>query len=150
MYRAGLADVSDGIAIHTYGFIDAPNDAPSPARLNLRRAELLRDIMRRYDDDSPVYITETGWNDSPRWSKAVSPSRRIAYTLEAASYGEGRWDWAHTICIWVMRFPAPTGSYPDHFTLVTTDFITTPIYHALQAYARGWESEGSLWLPPPA
>ncbi len=149
MYEAGLADVSDGIAMHTYGFTSAPEVVPSANRLNYRRAELLRDIMLRYDDPSPVYVTETGWNDSPRWSMAVAPSRRIAYTLAALDYGENQWDWAEVVCIWVMRFPSPTGTYPDHFTLVTPDFVTSPIYHALQAAARGWADEETLWLPPP-
>jgi hypothetical protein len=149
MYRAGLATVSDGIAMHTYGFTSSANEPPSASRLNHRRAELLHDLMLRYGDESPVYITEMGWNDHPRWAKAVTPSRRIAYTLDALALGARQWDWAHTLCIWVMRFPAPTGSYPDDFTLVTPDFIAKPIYHVLQAYARGWSSGGNLWLPPP-
>lgn len=150
MYRAGLADVSDGIAMHTYGFVAQPDESPAPDRLNYRRAELLRAIMLRYDDESRAYVTETGWNDNPRWAKAVSPSQRIAYTIEGLSLSDERWDWAETICLWVMRFPAPTSSYPDDFTLVTPEFERKPIYYALQAYARGWDSGGQLWLPPPA
>lgn len=149
MYRAGLADVSDGIAIHTYGFTAPPHETPASDRLNYRRAELLRDIMLRYGDESPVYITETGWNDSPRWDKAVSPSQRIVYTVAGVAFAGEAWDWAEVICLWVMRFPAPTGSYPDDFTLVTPEFERKPIYYALQAYARDWTTGGQLWLPPP-
>jgi hypothetical protein len=150
MYDAGMAAVSDGIAIHTYGFAAPPGESPARDRLNYRRAELLRAIMLAHGDDMPAYITETGWNDNSRWSKAVAPSSRIAYTLEAVSFAEDRWDWAEAICIWVMRFPAPTNSYPDDFTLVTSEFERKPIYHALQAYGRGWETESVFWLPPPA
>ena len=89
MYRAGLADVSDGIAIHTYGFTAPPEEPPAPDRLNYRRAELLRAIMLMHGDESRAYITETGWNDSPRWAKAVSPSQRIAYTVDAVSFARG-------------------------------------------------------------
>jgi hypothetical protein len=149
MYAAGVADVSDGIAMHTYGFTSPPDEAPSPDRLNYRRAELHRAIMERYGDDSPVYITETGWNDHPRWTKAVTPARRIAYTLDALAFAETRWAWVEVICLWVMRFPAPTGSYPDDFTLVTPEFQLKPIYYAVQSYARGGTSGGDLWLPPP-
>jgi hypothetical protein len=151
MYRAGLAEVSDGIAIHTYGFTRPPDDEPAPDRLNFRRAELHHAIMARYGDaEAPVYITEMGWNDHPRWAQAVAPSQRIAYTLDAFEIASRDWSWARTLCIWVIRFPAPVGSYPDDFTLVTPDFQIKPIYTALQAYARGWESGEPLWLPPPS
>jgi hypothetical protein len=53
------------------------------------------------------------------------------------------------MCVWAFRYPAPTYSYPDNFTLVTTDFQLKPIYYALQAYAMGEERRGDLWLPPP-
>jgi hypothetical protein len=149
MYEAGVTNVSDGIAMHTYGFTSAPDEAPAPDRLNYRRAELHRAIMQRYGDNSPVYITETGWNDHPRWTKAVTPARRIAYTLEGLAFAEDRWAWAEVICLWVMRFPAPTGSYPDDFTLVTPEFQPKPIYYAVQSYARGGSQGGVLWLPPP-
>ncbi|MCC6611982.1 MAG: beta-galactosidase [Anaerolineae bacterium] len=150
MYEAGLADVSDAIAIHPYGFTSPPEAAPGFDALNFRRAELLHDIMLRYGDaDKPVYITETGWNDHPRWASAVTPSLRIAYTLDALDYTQREWPWLQSLCLWVMRFPAPTNSYPDGFTLVTPDFQPKPIYDAVQAYARGWSPGGALWLSPP-
>jgi hypothetical protein len=150
LYEAGLADVSDAIAVHTYGFTAPADEPPAPDVLNFRRAELLRAIMTRSgDSDAPVYITETGWNDHPRWTKAVTPSQRIAYTLDSLAYTQREWPWVETLCIWVMRFPAPTYSYPDDFTLVTPDFQLKPIYYALQAYARGWSTGDPLWLPPP-
>ncbi|MDX1991600.1 MAG: cellulase family glycosylhydrolase [bacterium] len=151
MYAAGAADYFDALAIHTYGFTEPPQAAPAPDVLNFRRAELLYEIVRQYDNAAtPVYITESGWNDDPRWTKAVRPSQRIAYTLDALRWVEDEWDWAETFCLWIFRYPRPTGRYPDYFTLVTPEFQLKPIYSAVQAYARGWESEGALWLPPPA
>jgi polysaccharide biosynthesis protein PslG len=137
MYAAGLADVSDAIAMHTYGFTEAPSAAPDFAVLNFRRAELLYDVMRYYGDEAtPVYITETGWNDDPRWTRAVSPAQRIGYTIEAYEYADTQWEWLEKLCLWVMRFPAPTNTYPDGFTLVTPGFELRPIYTALQAFGR--------------
>jgi hypothetical protein len=151
MYKAGAAPYFDALAVHTYGFVHPPEAEPAADRLNFRRAELLHDIMHRYDDpEKPVYITETGWNDSPRWNNAVSPAQRIQYTLNAYHWAEEHWDWAEKMCLWVFRFPAPTQSYPDHFTFTTTSFQQLPIYHAVQDYARGWESETELWLPAPS
>lgn len=150
LYQAGAHANFDALAVHTYGF-NAPADAP-PARdaLNFRRAELLRAVMVRYGDaDKPVYITESGWNDHPRWIYGVTPSQRIRYTLDALTRAESAWDWAQTVCVWVLRYPRPTYSYPDSFTLITPDFQFMPIYYALQAYARGWQTSEALWLPAP-
>jgi hypothetical protein len=150
IYQAAGQHYFDALAMHTYGFTDAPEAEPGEESLNFRRAELLYDIMARYDDPhTPVYITESGWNDNPRWTKAVSPAQRVAYTVNAFRWAETEWPWLDKLCIWVFRYPASTRSYPDNFTLITPDFQTTPIYAALQAYARGWQLDEDLWLPAP-
>lgn len=151
LYEAGAADYFDALAVHTYGFTDPPAAEPGFDLLNFRRAELLHDIMLRYDrPDKPVYITETGWNDHPRWTKAVRPAQRVQYTIEAYEYTEANWPWLDKMCIWVLRYPAPTRSYPDNFTLITPGFQPRPIYYAIQSYAQGLERSADLWLPPPA
>lgn len=151
LYEAGAADYFDALAVHTYGFTEPPEAHPGAELLNFRRAELLHAIMLRYDrPDKPVYITETGWNDNPRWTKAVRPAQRVAYTLGAYEWTEQNWSWLEKMCLWAFRYPAPTQSYPDNFTMVTPDFQIKPIYYAVQAYARGWERNESLWLPAPS
>lgn len=136
LYDWGLADYYDALAIHTYGFRFPPEEPPDPAALNFRRAELLRDIMvENGDADKSVYITESGWNDHPRWTKAVRPGQRITYTIDAFEYAEENWPWTESLCVWAFRFPAPVRSYPDYFTLVTDNFTPKPIYYALQAWA---------------
>ncbi len=151
MYANGAADYFDALAIHTYGFTHPPLQAPADDQLNFRRAELLFEIMARYNDsETPVYITETGWNDHPRWVQAVRPSQRVQYTVDALAYAEDNWHNVEEICIWAFRYPLPTLSYPDNFTLVSTDFQLSPLYYAIQAYAYGDEQEGTLWLTPPS
>ncbi len=141
-YEWGAKDYFDALAIHTYGFKFPPEEPPAPDVLNFRRAELLREIMVEYGDgDKPVYITESGWNDHPRWTKAVSSGQRITYTIDALEYAEENWPWVEEMCIWAMRYPRPVYSYPDYFTLVAPDFTPKPIYYELQAWARGWENE---------
>lgn len=150
LYQAGAADYFDALAVHTYGFTEPPEAEPGPEILNFRRAELLHEIMRRYDRmDKPVYITESGWNDHPRWTKAVRPAQRVAYTIDAFEYAEENWPWLVKLCLWVLRYPAPARGYPDHFTFLGTNFEIRPIFYAVQAYARGWERSDSLWLPAP-
>jgi hypothetical protein len=108
--------------------------------------ELLREVMQHYGDgDKLMYITESGWNDHPRWSYAVRPGQRIAYTLEAYRFAAENWPTVRAICLWAFRYPSPTNSYPDYFTYLSPDFEPKPIYEVLQAYARGWEIPE--WLP---
>lgn len=138
MYAAGAAAYFDGMAVHTYGFTSPPEAAPAPDALNFRRIELIYAIMARYDDtEKPVYVTETGWNDHPRWTKAVRPIQRIDYTIASYKWAEQHMPYVDKLCQWVLRYPAPTNSYPDNFTFVTPDFRSRPIYDYLQAYARG-------------
>ncbi len=150
MYQAGAREYFDALAIHTYGYHDSPSAEPDPERLNFRRAELLRQIMLQHGDQhKPAIITEFGWNDHPRWSGAVRPSQRSAYTVQAFEYAAQHWDWAKNLCLWALRYPADTLSYPDNFTLISADFTLKPIYYALQDYARGWARSEDTWLPPP-
>ncbi|MEM9775235.1 MAG: glycosyl hydrolase [Chloroflexota bacterium] len=137
MYEAGAADVMDGLAVHTYGFKFPPETAPAPDLLNFRRYELYREIMTQYGDENPVYITETGWNDHPRWTRAVRPGQRIDYTVRAMQHIENTTPWVETAAIWMFRTPAPTKSYMDAYTLVTPEFIEKPIYTALQEATGG-------------
>ncbi|MBZ0277875.1 MAG: beta-galactosidase [Anaerolineae bacterium] len=150
IYDAGAADYFDALAVHTYGFTEPPEAEPGATILNFRRAELIHSIMAEYGDmDKPVFITESGWNDNPRWTKAVRPSERAAYTVNSYRWAETHWPWVGKLCTWVLRYPANTGTYPDNFTLITPDFEPKPIYNTLQAYARGWERSEELWLPAP-
>ena len=150
MYQFGASAYFDALAVHSYGLIHPPESAPAPSQLNFRRLELLREIMLANDDDhKPVYVTETGWNDHPRWSFAVRPSQRLAYTVRAFEYSLANWHWVDKVCIWTLRYPAATLSYPDNFTLVSPEFELKPIYFAIQDYARGWERNTIAWLPPP-
>lgn len=137
MYAAGGAAYFDGLAVHTYGFKFPPDTEPADNLLNFRRVELMRDVMLAYDDpNTPIYITETGWNDHPRWTRAVRPGQRIQYTLDAYRYAEQNWPYVESMALWAFRFPAPTKSYMDYFTLVTPEFVKKPIYNELQSYAR--------------
>lgn len=138
LYRLGAGAYFDALAIHAYGLKFPPDDPPDPEVLNFRRIELVHDIMvKNGDADKPVFITESGWNDHPRWTKAVKPGQRISYTIDALEYAETHWPWAKNLCIWALRYPAPTYSFSDYFTLITPDFIIKPIYYEIQAWAGG-------------
>jgi polysaccharide biosynthesis protein PslG len=135
MYKAGAAAYFDALAVHTYGFTFPPEAQPGPELLNFRRVELLREMMVAHGDEhKPILITEMGWNDHPRWTRAVRPAQRIHYTLDAFRYAEAHWPYVELMAIWVFRYPAPARSYMDYFTLVTPEFVTKPIYDELRLF----------------
>lgn len=136
MYEAGAADYFDGLAVHSYGLTFPPEAESNVNVLNFRRVESLREVMvANHDQDKQMYITETGWNDHPRWTRSVRPAQRIQYTIDALEYAEENWPYVEMMGIWAFRFPAPLKSYMDYYTLVTPEFVKKPIYEALQEYS---------------
>lgn len=136
IYDHGGAAYLDGIAAHTYGWKFPPDDPPRTDRLNFRRVELLRAIMERNGDGAKsVFVTETGWNDSPRWTKAVHPGQRISYTLRALARARSDYSWLQALCLWAFRLPASAHDYNDYFTLVDPSFRLKPIYKQIQAHS---------------
>jgi len=135
LYEAGAAPYFDALAVHAYGQTSPPEEPPARDAINFRRVELLRDSMLAYGDvEKPVYVTEAGWNDHPRWTGAVSPAQRIEYTIGAYEWARNRWPWCEAVVMWAFRYPAPTYSYQDNYAFVTTDFEPRVIYLEVQEY----------------
>ena len=143
MYQAGAASVFDGLAAHAYGLALAPEVDPADDLINFRRVELLRAIMDEHgDDNKPIFVTESGWNDHPRWLWAVRPAQRIRYTLDAYQWAADHWPWCPVVAMWMFRTPVPGYNYQDYYAFVTGDFEGRPIYHAVRDYTGNTASEG--------
>ncbi len=143
MYDAGAADYFDALAIHAYGWYSDPDEPANPQVVNFRRSELLREVMvRNGDGDKQALITEGGWNDHPRWTRAVRPGQRIAYTIRAYEIAQKEWPWMTAVAFWAFRYPWDAKSYQDYFTFVDTDFEPKPIYTELQRYSQGEPVQG--------
>jgi hypothetical protein len=140
LYEAGGKPYFDALAVHTYGFTAPADDPPGFDRLNFRRYEMLREVMRAFGDgDKPVYITESSWNDHPRWIYAVRPGQRVQYTLDALNFVEKNWLTVKNLCFWYFRSPVLLRTYQDYFSFVTVDFRPRPIYDEVRRWARGAE-----------
>lgn len=138
MYEAGAAPYFDILALHAYGWKFPYDDEPARDKINFRRAELARQVMLKHGDaDKPCLITEGGWNDHPRWTKAVRPAERIINTLGAYELARKEWPWCLGVALWAFRYPWPARTYQDYYTFVTTDFVPKALYLAVQEYARG-------------
>ena len=139
MYDRGAGAYFDALAVHSYGWKFPPGDPARPDRLNFARADLRRGLMVRNNDRAKsIIVTEAGWNDSPRWTKAVHPGQRIQYTRDALSLATREWAWLQALCIWNFRLPAPAHDYNDYFSLVDFNFRPKPIYESLRAHAAEW------------
>lgn len=136
LYQAGAAEFFDALAVHAYGWTFPPEASPAPDLINFRRTELLREIMVRYGDGGKrVFITEAGWNDHPRWTRAVQPGQRVTYTVDAYRYAEAHWPWVEMVAMWAFRFPTLHRSYADYFAFVAADFTPRVVYGAVQGFA---------------
>lgn len=135
MLAAGAADYFDILAVHSYGWVYPPDMAPEPDVINFRRVELLRQLMvEQGAGNKPFMITEGGWNDHPRWTRAVKPAQRIQYTVQAYQMSL-QWEWCQAVVLWAFRYPWAANSYLDYFTFVTPDFQPKPVYLEVQHYA---------------
>lgn len=137
LYDLGAARYFDALCAHSYGWKFPPESPASPTRINFARVELLRQIMEKNGDGAKrIIMTETGWNDDPRWTKAVHPGLRILYTLRALKMATADWPWLQAMCLWCFRLPAPAHDYNDYFTLVDTNFRAKPIYDQIRDHSR--------------
>ncbi len=137
MLDAGAGEAMDGLAVHAYGWSFPADDPPHPEVINFRRTELVHQLLAENDySHLPLYITEGGWNDHPRWTRAVKPAQRIQNTIRAYELAAG-WPWAKAVALWAFRYPWPARTYLDYFTFVTPDFEPKPIYIEVQRYSRG-------------
>jgi|BarGraNGADG00212_2_1021979.scaffolds.fasta_scaffold09358_6 GH35 family endo-1,4-beta-xylanase len=144
MYDAGARGYFDLLAVHAYGWTFSPDEPAAADSVNFRRVELVRQVMEKNGDAAKhIMITEGGWNDHPRWTKAVRPSQRVAYTIRAYDIALHDWPYVDALCIWAFRYPAPAGNYQDYYTFVDGNFQPKPIYLAVQRYAHGdpWEGQ---------
>jgi len=136
MYRAGAGKYFDILAAHAYGLTYAYDEPPAANTLDFRRVELVREMMVKYGDAAkPIMLTESGWNDSPRWTMAVTPTDRIANTIGSYTWAEQHWPWMQNVCTWAFRLPKLQHGYGDYFTFVSPDFQPKLIYDAVKAWA---------------
>jgi GH35 family endo-1,4-beta-xylanase len=136
LYDAGAAPYFDAVAAHSYGLKAPADDAPEPTKLNFARVEELHNVMvRRGDGAKDVYVTEGGWNDSPRWSYAVKPAQRVEYTVGAFRMAEEEWPWCKAVTLWASRYPRSAYTYFDNYTFLTPDFLPKAVWLEVQKYA---------------
>jgi len=137
VYARGIAAHLDGWAMHPYGFGNPPEEPPAPDRLNFRRVELMRAIMRVYGDERPIYITEAGWNESPAYDHGLPPAVRADYTVRAYEYARTHWPWCPVVAMWALRYPWREDPVLEGYAFLDLDFRPRPVYEAVRRYTQG-------------
>ncbi len=135
MLTAGAGEFMDALAVHAYGWVYPVDDPPQADVVNFQRTVLIRHMLVENSyAHIPIHITEGGWNDHPRWIRAVKPGQRITYTIQAYQTAQ-EWDWLKSVNMWVFRYPRSNHTYLDYFSYVTPEFIAKPIYTEVKQYA---------------
>jgi hypothetical protein len=163
VYKAGGAAFFDVMAAQGYGLGQPPDEhryvflrgrdnwswrRPIDTRNDVSRVVLLREVMLANDDgDTPVWITEFGWNAAPEsipperrftWGPPVSEETKGAYLVGQLERARTEWPWMGVMNVWMLRYggyaePDPADPTP-YFALVSRDWRTLPAYDALRAY----------------
>jgi polysaccharide biosynthesis protein PslG len=145
MYQAGAKDYFDILSYNAFGFAFAPEDPPSPERLNFQRVALARQIMeQRGDADKAVWVDEYAWNAAPAtmpaaqlvWARQAEDDQ-AAYTVRGYQFAREHWPWMGVMSIWYFRQP---GSVPPtradyYFRMVEPNFTLRPLYLRVREYA---------------
>lgn len=153
MYDAGAAPWFDIAAANAFGYNSPPEEPPAPNTYNLRRVELLRAVMEKHHDtQKPIWITEYAWNAQPAdgitvhnraWGQ-VTQQQQADYTARGIEYARTHWPWSGVFVIWYFRQVGNLA--PDdaeyYFGMVSPDFVTQPVYGAVQAEAADMSIAG--------
>lgn len=159
MYKSGAKEYFDILPANAYGLEFPPEDAPDPKKLNMRRVELLRDVMvKNGDANKAVWFNEYGWNASPStmarekliWRR-VSEQQQSDYTVRGLRYAQKNYPWVGVVFIWFFR---QVGDIPDdasvlYFQMVTKDFTPKPVYEAVKQEAFSYLKQNNLATPAP-
>ncbi len=138
LYTLGADAWFDVLAWEPYGFDRPPEEAPSPHRLNFRRYELARAVMREFgDDDTPIWFVAFGWNACAQktpW-KTVSRQEQAEYLRRAYM-----WVMDHAAYVgpmlWTHAYPIIDPAAPEWgFALWTPDGFPQPAWKTLQTVA---------------
>ncbi len=129
-FAAGGGRFIDAWAVHAYGGQHPPHDPPSWQTVNIRRVELIADLVATYGD-FPIYVTESGWNDHERWQLAVTPAQRIRWSQEAYALATS-WPTVTMLALWQFGLPQPTHTYQDGWLIIGAQQTPRAIYYELR------------------
>lgn len=142
LYALGAGEYFDVMCASAYGLDQPPTAPPDPATINVRRIELLRQLMvEAGDGDKAMWLNEYGWNAAPAtipadelvWRR-VSEEEQARWTPEGIAWMREHLPWVGVVSIWYFR---QIGTVPPsdpiyYFRLVDVEFTPRPVYLTVQ------------------
>lgn len=142
LYRLGAGAYFDIMSASAYGLDQPPTAEPHPDRINVRRIELLREVMVEFGDEhKAVWLNEYGWNAAPETMDAdqlvwrrVTEEQQAAWTPEGIAWMRENLPWVGTVSIWYFR---QIGNIPPsdplyYFRIVDVEFTPRRAYLTVQ------------------
>ena len=156
LYRHGVKGYFDAWSIHPYSDDRSPLDTAvdSPRYSLVLGVPAVRDVMRRYGDAKPIWLTEFGWSTCNvrgpvHWQNCVDRSTQATY-LKRAFRKMRTWSYV-PVGIWFNL--KNTSSAPDdrvgNYGLLSQDDSPKPAFAAFREIAHELQ-DGSSASPPPA
>ena len=151
LYTLNADEYADGFAAKPYGFDSSPTDrVVDPDLLNFSRVVALREVMiANGDDESPLWISEYGWNALPEswqgepsiWG-SVTQDEQAAYTLSAIRRAEREWTWLGGMLLAEWQPNTPLESAKWGFAVYDQQDNPTLLANALASYAAPLIGDG--------
>lgn len=161
MYQAGVADVSDAIGAHPYGWANPPDstccgNSPVISQWDNHPSfffvETLKDywaIMTQYEDSGTfIWVTEFGWGSSDNFPVEVSPDfafveavsldEQSLYTLRAFDLGRSL-TYVGPMFIWNMNYCQVYGlvAYQCYWSMLDPEGNPRPVFLVVRDRMNG-------------
>jgi polysaccharide biosynthesis protein PslG len=155
LFRHGVKGYFDAWSIHPYSDDRSPlnTNVDSPRYSFLSGVPAVRDVMRRYGDNKPIWLTEFGWSTCNvrgpvHWQNCVDQDTQATY-LKSAFRQMAKWSYV-PVGIWFNL--KNTSSAPDdrvgNYGLMTQDGSHKPAFGAFQQIAQELQAGGTPSSPP--
>lgn len=142
LYALGAGDYFDVLTASAYGLDQPPTAPPDPEVINVRRIELLREVMDAHGDgEKAVWLNEYGWDAVPPsipadrliWRR-VTDTDQANWTADGITWMREHLPWVGVVSIWYFR---QNGTIPPsdplyYFRIVDVEFTPRQVYFTVQ------------------
>lgn len=140
LYAAGVQGTFDALAIHPYGFANAP-DVPRESNNGLNFSRLLdwREIMQANGDgQKPMWITEFGYpTEQPQalQDRVVDETDQANYLARAYEKTRGEFPFVEMFAVWNIVRDVPPTDEQFGYSLLRSDGSYKPAYASISRLA---------------
>ncbi len=134
LYAAGIQGHYDGLSIHTYSGAQSPLFDPGSVG---RQATVLPGIQAIHSaqlaagDNTPLWVTELGWETQPGLYQAVTDQQQASY-ITTAFRAVQQLSYVRAAIVYDLRDGPDPSNYIDHYGLVDENFTPKPGLAALR------------------